>query len=194
MIDTFSKRLKIIRHFLEKTREEFAKLIEVPEITIRSWELKNVIPNDKSLYKIVENLKKNNIVISSDWLLTGHGQNPFQNNEVKTHNSLSLLCDTFLTVYPHGLTLKIVGNIFLPFFKSGDIIGAIPFSDLKAHDLVIKINHTCKEDIKIYQTCITEEKKIILAPIHQGESFSKVYSKNDQNLYKIIFTQCDDLT
>lgn len=185
-METFSKRIKFIRNYLNKTREEFGKFVDFPEMTIRSWEYKNVVPSNKSLEKLFNNLLTQNVSVSYDWLTMGSGLSPFELAE-KTYSQFSEK-DIFLQHNPNAITFTILHNRFLPFFKKNELIGGIPLKTYNHLDFVFlpKGDKTGDYDIKqIYMSL--DDKNIILMSLNEPQSKLHVYQENHPPLYKIIF-------
>ena len=187
-MDSFAKRIKFLRNYLSKTRDEFGKFVNFPEMTIRSWEYKNVIPSNKSIQKLLENLLAQNITTSYEWLVSGEGVSPFDFSDQKKTTATSTEREVFLKNNPTAIIVTLTHDRFLPFFKSGDIIGGLPTKQFKHLDFVFIIKKDRKEEYDIKQLYFSSDSSVIfMMSLNQPLSMPTIYNKEKITIYKIVF-------
>ena len=70
------ERLKDLRKTFRFTRKYFHTKYEIPEITLQKWENSERKISEYALNKILEIYKKENILVTKEWIMDGKGDKP----------------------------------------------------------------------------------------------------------------------
>ena len=182
-MEDFSTRIKLIRHSLGMTREEFATALNFPEITLRSWEYRKVAPHQTSLQKLIQNISKTGLSVTKEWLMEGTGIGPFGLKASQLSNISER--DIFIASNPGSIVIDITHNKYFPYFKKGDLVGAIPCVHPQHFDLVVIYSKVGKLDIR--RVYISEEECVLLMPLNQLLDKPVFYKEEHMKLYVISF-------
>lgn len=185
-MDDFSKRIKLIRQSLGLKRERFAQMMGFPEITVRSWEHKKVIPHQTSLNKLIQSIAKTGLPVTKEWLMNGTGSSPFGID----FQQISMISekDIFILKNPGAIFFDIADNKFLPTFKKGDVIGAVPCPLPDHLDMVILQTTSKANPFAFYRVYKTPQEAKVLMPLHDPAGKALLYDKETMSLYRAALT------
>ena len=187
-MEDFSSRLKLIRTVLLKmNREEFARAVDFPEITIRSWESKKIIPHAASIEKLIFNLnQREGLKITKEGLLEGKGFLPFSN----TSEILSKISeeDIFLSKNQEGLIHQITDKQRNFYLKEGDIVGGIPLVGVPENQSLCLAQYKTDEKVQIVQIFVTDKEEVLLLPLPSVQDQKPtLFDPQNVSLYRIVF-------
>jgi transcriptional regulator with XRE-family HTH domain len=142
------------------TRREFEKKHQISANTLQGWEQGKNPLSKKGAARIVESLKKEGLICSEKWLLTGEGMPPrsyeslhstlqediADNNHTLIEQNLKeeeiIYKETqlFKQNVANSIVINITDNTMEPYFSCGDYLGGIRISNNRISDYV---NHIC---------------------------------------------------
>jgi PAS domain-containing protein len=79
-------RLKLLRGLVNLNRTAASKILKIPEITLRKWELGNSRLTSEGVKRCVSAYRAHGLVVKSEWLLFGQGEKPFKLELSKLEN------------------------------------------------------------------------------------------------------------
>ncbi len=171
----FASRLKLIRSsLLNQSREEFSSYINIPEITIRSWETKKASPSDTSLTRLVQSLNERSLMVTKEWLKEGTGPSPLDYFRTQPQNNDQNKC---IIQIKEGLK---------PFFKAGDSIHCIEVNceEIEHKDIII----TSKDSNDFIAKALrTEDEELFISPMVKNDMGPMLrFNKKKDKVFKII--------
>lgn len=159
-LDSFPNRLRAIRGFMGLSRKDLAQKYEIPEITLKYWELGKSNITQKNIQNLINSFAKDHILCTKEWLLHGIGPSPFEGKKETPLKSFDIKkeVDAFLENNTLSVSTVIVNNNFLPFYEKGDIVGAIPWnlSEKKAQSFFALISFHESDHFFLYRLSIND--------------------------------------
>lgn len=172
----FAGRLKLIRSLVEQNRETFAKFINMPLMTLRSWETRKTIPTKSSINKLLDKLTEKDIQVTREWLVDGIGSPPLNvyDDSIKKNST------------PDGKKKIILEEKISPLLKKGDVVECelVSDDDVQHQDLII----ACENDnYFLGRALYSFDDELFIAPIIDNDiSPLKRYHKKRIQLFKIV--------
>lgn len=71
-------RLQLIRGLVNLNRTSASKLLKIPEITLRKWELGHSRLTSEGVRRCISGYRAHGLIVKSEWLLFGQGEKPFK--------------------------------------------------------------------------------------------------------------------
>lgn len=135
---TASERVKKLREEYRFTRKYFYEKHGLPEITLQKIENSDRRLTENSIKKIINIFKKENIVVTREWIMNGTGEKPkyiFQENPVVNFNGVEFTnSDEILTNReieffeknnPNSKVIILEDNDMSPRYRKGDYVGGV---------------------------------------------------------------------
>lgn len=141
------------------TRKEFEKKHKISANTLQGWEQGKNPLSKKGAHRIIDSLKKEGLICSPDWLLTGEGMPPrsyeslHSDADTMENNNHTLIeknlqeeeiiyqeAQYFKQHNNNAIVISITDNAMEPYFSKGDYIGGIRITNKNISDYV---GHIC---------------------------------------------------
>jgi transcriptional regulator with XRE-family HTH domain len=124
--ESFASRLRAVRGFHGLSRKEFCSRSNIPEISLKYWELGKSQISERKLQNLVNSLQKEGVRVTKEWLLYGVGPSPFGEQEKTfTPPGLEPEIQFFLKSNSDSIVQTVIDSLWFPFFEKGDCIGGI---------------------------------------------------------------------
>jgi len=144
-LNTFGNRFKYLRNLAELNADELAKAALVGRSTIFYWEaIEEEKPSSitsRSIYKVLDAIRKRGVECTEQWLLTGSGTPPYKLSDDQNFLSDYKISETiitpsakssreqeiqlFISANKLAVTTQITHNCLAPIFEKGDFVGGI---------------------------------------------------------------------
>lgn len=187
-MEDFSHRLRFIRTvMLKMSRDEFARLVDFPEITVRSWENKKVIPHSASIQKLIVKLnQQKGFTLTKEWLIDGKGLAPFKGDS-GLFGKISEE-DIFIEKHKECLLYVVTKDQEDVYFQEGDLLGGLPLKEMPRSQSFYLVQDQNNNGAMIVQAFVSEKTEIILFPLSTLMKKNPIiFDPQDMKLYSLAF-------
>lgn len=185
-LKNFPDRIKAIRMtLLGITRDAFAERFNIPRPTLANWETGKVNITSASISKLINELAKEKIVVTEEWLLNGGGSSPF--GDLPAYDDDAKEEALFLLTHPKAIIFEVPDNSYEPFYFMGDLIGAllVELESLPHMSFALVEDSKAKRSIK--KIVASGEGVVCFLPVGLSDLSKAVTYKPSMKVYKIIW-------
>lgn len=131
-----AKRIKVARVLSGLSRKQLCDKYNLNEHTYQSWEQAKVNFSKHNADRLSDLFRKENVICTAEWLLTGLGVQPTnmleyqkndeaQNNQLNSFEIIEKEVSTFEQLNKDSITCVIIDDALAPIFKPHDRVGGI---------------------------------------------------------------------
>jgi hypothetical protein len=178
---TISSRIKSARQYTGLSRKAFAEKGGLKLITLKSWEIpsiKRLTYSEKTLENFIQAAKKNEIIVSKEWLLNGtppgprlaHSRFNFDTPSWNDEEAIVRDINSFVANNNGAIVQQILNDNMMPQFQCGDYVGGkpSPTSPEKFNNKTCIIQTTKETFIKV--VTIADDDSVVLLNTTSGNS------------------------
>ena len=185
-LKNFPSRVKAIRTtLLGITRDEFAKRFNIPNPTLANWETGKVAITPASIGKLINELAKENIFVTEEWLINGRGGSPFGEAPIPDLNSNEE--SFFLLANPKAILFEIPDNSYEPLYYPGDLIGALLVDPAILPHMSLALVEGRKNRMYIKKLVVSDKGLVCFLPVVPSNLAKAIDYKPSMKVYKIIW-------